>query len=271
MKFRKMISVFTVGFILASFTGCADKETYNIKFNPSVGDEYSVTSSIKIDATQGTKKITLDGDVKGNVKYINVSEDEITEEVGYDDFSMNMDMGGISMQVNEDNEMFKELISQLKASKILITADRDGNILTYNVEGEEEAELNKYGVDLSSKGNILGGNNFCILENMEIKDGEEISISLDKLLGKDAENTLGVNVDGSTLIGKVKSIKDNVAEITFDIDSIKLDTNNSTLKNFNANIKINVDTGITESMEIDTDMDGSVQGNIILKSTMKKK
>lgn len=272
MKLKRIISGFMVGLVLTSFVGCGDKNTYDIKFNPSKEDEYDVTSIIEMDATQGGQKVAFDANVKGNIKYIDVSENEITEEIGYDDFSMNMDIGGaISVEINEENEMFKDAIDKLKSSKITATVDREGNILTYDVEGAEEIESSFDSLNLTSEDSALAIDNSCMLENIKIKEGEEIIISLDKLLGKDTENKLGVNVEGATLQGKVKSIKDSVAEIVFNIDNVKSDTNDISFKNFNCNIKVNVDTGITESIKMNTEVEGSIQGKVKIESTMEKK
>lgn len=272
MKLKRIISGLVVGVVLTSFAGCGDKKTYDVKFNPSKGDEYSVTSIIKMDATQGGQKVVFDANMKGNIKYVDVSEDEITEEIGYEDLSMNMDIGGaLSLQINEENEMFKDMIAQLKASKIKVTVDREGNILTYDVEGGEALESSVDGLDLTSQDSALSIDNSHMLENIKIKEGEEITISLDKLLGKDTENKLGVNVEGATLKGEVKSIKNSVAEIVFNIDNVKSDTEDISFKNFNCNIKVNVDTGITENIKMNTEVDGSIQGKVEIESIMEKK
>lgn len=113
--------------------------------------------------------------------------------------------------------------------------------------------------------------NACMLENIKVKEGEEIIIPLDKLLGKDTENKLGVNFEDSKLIEKVKSIKNNVAEINFNIDSMKLGENDATLKDFKCNMKVNVKTGITENINVNAKLEGLIEGTIDIKNTMKKK
>ena len=272
MKIRRIISGLIVGVSLISFIGCGDKKTYDIKFNPSSGEEYSATSIIKMDATAKGQKLAIDANVKCNIKYVDVSKDEITEEMKYDDFDMNMNIGGaISVEINEDNDMFKDVISELKSSKITVTVDREGNVLTYDIEGGEALKSKADSLNLISKDSAFSVDNACMLENIKVKEGEEIIIPLDKLLGKDTENKLGVNFEDSKLIEKVKSIKNNVAEINFNIDSMKLGENDATLKDFKCNMKVNVKTGITENINVNAKLEGLIEGTIDIKNTMKKK
>ena len=139
MKLRKIATMVTAAVMTMSMlTGCGG-ESYKVEYKPVKGDEYGVVSTISMEASQNSQKMTVGTDVKGTIKFTDVTDDEVTTEVTYDDFSMNMDMAGISMQIDENNEMFKDLVNEIKSMKIKMTTNKDGELLNCDVEGNSDS------------------------------------------------------------------------------------------------------------------------------------
>ena len=272
MKLRKIATMATaVVMTMSIFTGCGS-ESSKVEYKPVKGDEYGVVSTISIEASQNSKKITLSTDVKGTIKFTEVTDDEITTESTYDDFSMNMDMAGISMKIDENNEMFKDLVNEIKSMKIKMTTNKDGELLNCDVEGNLGSNLSEYGLDFSNGDDYLMPEKSSILENMEISKGDTISIPLGQLLGNNMGSQMGVGFDEDfKLEGKVNSIKNDVAEVEINIDDLKLNDEDVELTDFKSIVKVNVKTGITESMTVSTNMKGTVEGKIEMKRTKTKK
>ena len=83
---------------------------------------------------------------------------------------------------------------------------------------------------------------------------------------------MGVAFDeDSKLEGKVNSIKNDVAEVEINIDDLKLSDKDVEFTDFKAMVKVNVKTGMTESMTISTNMKGTVEGKIDMKVTTTKR
>ena len=272
MKLRKIATMATAAVMTMSMlTGCGS-ESYKVEYKPVKGDEYGVVSTMSIEASQNSQKMTVGTDVKGTIKFTDVTDDEVTTEVTYDDFSMNMDMAGISMQIDENNEMFKDLVNEIKSMKIKMTTNKDGELLNCDVEGNLGSNLSEYGLDFSNGDNYLMSGKSSILENMEISEGDTISIPLEQLLGDNMGSQMGVAFDeDSKLEGKVNSIKNDVAEVEINIDDLKLSDKDVEFADFKAMVKVNVKTGMTESMTISTNMKGTVEGKIDMKVTTTKR
>lgn len=269
MKFKR-ISVICMGIImlLSMLTGCG-KKSCKVEFNPSAGDQYAISMNMSMNVTQNAKKIAMTTDLTGAVKYTKVSDKNVELEASYNDFSMEMNTAGISVKVDENNELFKELIDKIKSMKIKMKTDKDGKLIDCSVEGADEAYLKQYGLDFSSENSYLNAGSGAILEDFEVKEGEKISIPLSKLLGEEVD---GISAGKDSVVeGKVTSIKNDIAEIQINLNNFKSEEGDIEFKDFKATIKTNVKTGITESMVIDADMKGDVEGKVNLKTTMTKK